>query len=209
MAIEDNDMKKVKKGTYGYIKYQKKKTFLITFILFLIPLVIYATGYIQTKTRLNLLTVVAILGCLPACKSLVGLIMIMMQKPVTQPVYEELKAANKDLTAGYELVFTAYEHTTPVNALIICGDQLVCYTPDQKTDAAYLEKHISKIMTINGFASVQVKVMKDIKKYVQRVSEIYNRQEHYREGIEFTPDEQYPDLSREELIFHTLLAISL
>ncbi len=202
-------MKKVKKGTYGYIKYQKIRTFIITFILFLIPLVIYATGYIQTKTRLNLFTIVAILGCLPACKSLVALIMIMMQKSVPQDIYEQAKKANGDLVAGYELVFTAYEHTTPVNTLIICGDQIVCYTPDEKTDTAYLEKHITRILTVNGFPSVQVKVMKDLKKYLQRAGEIRSRQEHFREDIEFTPDERYPELSREELIFHTLLAISL
>lgn len=202
-------MKKVKKGTYGYIKYQKIRTFLITFILFLIPLVIYATGYIQTKTRLNLFTIVAILGCLPACKSLVALIMIMMQKSVPQDIYEQAKKANGDLVSGYELVFTAYEHTTPVNTLIVCGDQIVCYTPDEKTDIAYLEKHITRILTVNGFPSVQVKVMKDFKKYLQRAKEIVSRQVHYREDIEFTPDERYPELSREELIFHTLLAISL
>lgn len=202
-------MKKVKKGTYGYIKYQKIRTFLITFVLFLIPLVIYVTGYIQTKTRLNLFTIVAILGCLPACKSLVALIMIMMQKSVPQDIYEQAKRANGDLVAGYELVFTAYEHTTSVNTLIICGDQIVCYTPDEKTDVAYIEKHITRILTVNGFPSVQVKVMKDLKKYLQRAGEIRSRQEHFREDIEFTPDERYPELSREELIFHTLLAISL
>jgi hypothetical protein len=202
-------MKKVKKGSYGYIKYQKIRTLLITFILFLIPLVIYATGYIQTKTRLNLFTVVAILGCLPACKSMVSLIMIMMQKSVPQDVYEAASKAAQGLVSGYEFVFTAYEHTTPVNALIICGDQIVCYTPDEKADPAYLEKHLSRILTVNGFPSVQPKVMKDFKKYLQRVKEIGSRPEHYREGIEFTPDERYPELSREELIFHTLLAISL
>ena len=202
-------MKKVKKGTWGYIKYQKKRTFLITFVLFLIPLVIYFTGYIQTKTRLNLFTFVAILGCLPACKSMVSLIMIMMQKSLPAGLYEDAKKANGNLVCGYELVFTAYEHTTPVNTLIVCGDQVVCYTPDEKTDAPYLEKHISKILTVNGYPSVQVRVLQDFKKYQQRVSDICGRQEHYREGIEFTPDERYPDLSREELIYHTLLAISL
>ena len=202
-------MKKKKKGSYGYIKYAKCRTFLITFILFAIPLVIYVTGYLQTKTRLNLFTFVAILGCLPACKSLVGLIMILMQKPMPADKYREASAAVGELVAGYELVFTAYEHTTPVNALVVCGDQLVCYTPDEKTDVAYIEKHLSRILTVNGFASVQPKVMKDFHKYLQRVSEISGRAEHYREGIEFTPDERYPELSREELIFHTLLAISL
>lgn len=202
-------MKKRKKGCYGYIKYAKWKTLLITFVLFAIPLVIYVTGYIQTKTRLNLFTFVAILGCLPACKSLVGLIMIMMQKSMPADRYQEASAAIGDLVAGYELVFTAYEHTTPVNALIICGDQVVCYTPDEKADPGYLEKHLTRILTVNGFASAQPKVMKDFRKFLQRVSEIAKHAEHYREDIEFTPDERYPDLSREELILHTLLAISL
>ncbi len=202
-------MKKVKKGTYGYIRYAKCRTFLITFVLFAIPLVIYVTGYLQTKTRLNLFTFVAILGCLPACKSLVGLIMILMQRPMPEEQYKEARAAAGDLVAGYELVFTAYEHTTPVSALVVCGDQLVCYTPDGKADLAYIEKHLSRILTLNGFPSVQPKVMKEFRKYLQRVSELAGRAEHYREGIEFTPDERYPELSREELIFHTLLAISL
>ncbi len=202
-------MKKVKKGCYGYIKYAKIRTFLITFVLFAIPLVIYVTGYVQTKTRLNLFTFIAILGCLPACKSLVGLIMIIMQKSMPADKYQEASAAAGGLVAGYEVVFTAYEHTTPVNAFIVCGDQLVCYTPDEKTDIAYIEKHLSRILTTDGFASVQPKVMKDFRRYLQRVSEIAGRAEHYREGIEFVPDERYPELSREELIFHTLLAISL
>jgi hypothetical protein len=202
-------MKKVKKGTFGYIHFQKIRTFLLTLVLFAVPLLIYVTGIIQTGSRLNLFTVVAILGCLPACKWLVSLIMIMMQRSMDPVLYEQAAQAAGDLTAGYELVFTAYEHTTPVNALVICGDQLVCYTPDEKADAAYLEKHLMKILTINGFPSVQPKVLKDFKKYTQRVQELQKRQDHYREDIAFTPDERYPDLSREELIFHTLLAISL
>ena len=202
-------MKKVKKGSYGYIRYAKLRTTLITFVLFAIPLVIFVTGYVQTKTRLNLFTFVAILGCLPACKSLVGMIMIWMQRSMAKEKYQEASAAAGTLVAGYELVFTAYEHTTPVNALVICGDQLVCYTSDEKADVGYVEKHLERILTLNGFASVQPKVMKDFRKYLQRVNELSRRAEHYREGIEFTPDERYPELSREELIFHTLLAISL
>lgn len=202
-------MKKVTKGHYGYIKYEKKKRFLITLVLFMIPLLIYVSAYLYTKTTSNLLTIVAIVGCLPACKSMVGLIMMMMQKPVTREHYQEAEKARGDLVGGCELVITAYEHTSPVNAAIVCGDQIVCYTPDEKTDPAYLEKHISKIMSANGFTSVQVKVMKDFRQYLQRVSTIRDRQEHYRKGISFTPDERYPELTRDEVIWHTLLAISL
>lgn len=201
--------KKVKKGTYGYIRYQKIRTTLVTIGLFVLPLAIFTVGFIQTGTRKNWFTILAILGCLPACKSLVSMIMILMQKSVGPQVYEQAKTANGNLTAGYELVFTAYEHSYPVNTLVVCGDQVLCYTPDEKADTAYLEKHITRVLSVNGFTSAQVKVMKDFKKYLQRASDICAKQDHYREGIAFTPDERYPELSRDELIFHTLLAISL
>ena len=66
-------MKKIQKGKPGYLNYKRKVEILRTVIYFVIVLAIFALGYWQTHTRLNLLTVVAILGCLPASKALVGL----------------------------------------------------------------------------------------------------------------------------------------
>lgn len=202
-------MKKVKKGNFGYISYEKKRRSLVTLILFLIPITIYISGYLYHGTKENILTVVAIVGCLPACRSMVGVIMMMMQKPMKKELYEQAKKAHGDLVGGYELVITGYEHTIPVSAVVVCGDQIVGYTPDGEADAGYLEKHISKIMAANGYTSVKVKIMKEFKQYLQRVSGICEKQEHYREGLSFTPDSRYPDLSRDEVIYHTLLAISL
>lgn len=201
--------KKIRKGMYGYINREKIKRVVTTLILFAIPLLIFVTGYLQTGTKANLFSIVALVGCLPACKSMVGLIMIMMQKQMPQERYEQASKAAGTLVAGYDLVFTGYEHTIKAEALIVCGDQIVCYTSEEKADASYLEKHIGKIMSANGYHSVQVKVMKEWKQYLQRVHAIDEKQEQYREGISFTPDERYPDLSREELIYHTLLAIAL
>lgn len=65
---------KIQKGDFGYINAQKKKRTLITAVLFLIPLVIFFTGLHETGTRLNLFTFVAIMGCLPASRSAVGMI---------------------------------------------------------------------------------------------------------------------------------------
>lgn len=165
-------MKKTKKGTYGYIRNERKRRLLITLASFAIPLIIYVTGYIQTKTRLNLFTFVAILGCIPAAQAMVSFIMIAMQKPFSQKNYEMSSAAAGNLTAAYEMIFTAYEHTTNVGALVVCGDHVVCYTADDKSEPAKLEKHIGKLLTANGFGEVQVKVMKDMKNYVNRVKDI-------------------------------------
>ena len=174
--------------------------------MFAIPLVIYVTGYIQTKTRLNLFTFVAILGCLPASRSMVGLIMIFMQKPVGQEQYEREQKAAGSLLAGYEMIFTAYEHTTLVTALVICGAHVVCHTMDDKMDPASLEKHISRLLAANGFSDAQVKVLKDEKTYLQRIAELNRKQEQLR-GTEMDPN--HPTWTYEEGIYQTLLAICL
>ena len=67
-------MKRIEKGTPGYLDYKKKVEIIRTVIYFLLVAAIFTLGYVQTKTRSNLLTVVAILGCLPAAKALVGVI---------------------------------------------------------------------------------------------------------------------------------------
>ncbi|MCC8050608.1 MAG: hypothetical protein LIP10_08125 [Clostridiales bacterium] len=202
-------MKKVKKGNYGYIRYEKKRRFLTTLLMFALPIGIYVIGYVTVKSRLNLFTVIAILGCLPACRSMVGLIMMLMQKSMPQDRFEAIRDAAKGLTTGYELIITAYEHTSLVEAAVICGDQVVCFTPDAKTDPAYLEKHIHQNLSSNGFTDTDVKVMKELKPYLQRVTTLAQSPEKYREGLHFTPDERYPGLSREEVIYQILLALSL
>ena len=51
--------------------------------------------------------------------------------------------------------------------------------------------------------------MKDRKNYVNRVKDICAKQDYLREGLTFTPDSHYPDLTRDEMVLHILLAICL
>ena len=63
-------MKKAVKGTYGYIKTKRTFVLLRTILYFIISLALLFAGIISTGSRKNLLTVVAVLGCLPAAKAL-------------------------------------------------------------------------------------------------------------------------------------------
>ena len=67
-------MTKVIKGEPGYLDYKKKAEIIRTVIYFALVAAIFILGYSQAHTRLNLMTVVAVLGCLPASKALVGVI---------------------------------------------------------------------------------------------------------------------------------------
>ena len=61
---------KIKKGDAGYISRQKRNCIIKTVIEFGIVVALFVLGIWQTGDRLNLLTVVAVLGCLPASKAL-------------------------------------------------------------------------------------------------------------------------------------------
>ena len=201
--------KRVQKGRFGYLKAQRKRQILLTAILYAAPLLLFFTGLWQTGTRKNLFTLIAVVGCLPACKWTVNLVMLFLQKPISRELYEKIAAHEGSLVSAYELTITAYEKNTPVAAIAICGNEIIGYTQDEKADTAFVEKHITNILQQNHFYGVHVKIIKDLKKYLERMDNLDRRSEELRKGIKFVPDERYPDLSREELMCHTILAISL
>lgn len=161
--------KRIPKGQPGYIRSEKVRRSLVTFVLFLIPLVIFVTGLIQTKTRLNLFTVVAILGCLPASRSAVGMIMMLMQKPAGPQISEKTKKAAGKGIALFELCFTSYEKNILVDAVVINGSQVIGVTGNPKADTAFLEKHIREILKQNGY-SRSVKIFRDQKPFLERAA---------------------------------------
>ena len=60
---------KVRKGTYGYVRYEKKRRLLVTIGMFVMPLAILIAGLIICNgDKNNIFTVIAVVGCLPACR---------------------------------------------------------------------------------------------------------------------------------------------
>ena len=51
--------------------------------------------------------------------------------------------------------------------------------------------------------------MTELKPYLERLDYLNEHKEELERDIVFEPDSRYPDLSREELIKHVILAISL
>ncbi len=111
-----NNKNKVRKGDYGYIAAEKKKRILITAALFAAPLLIFFSAMIYFKTRLTVWTVIAVVGCLPACKSVVSLIMIFRAKPVAPQVYQEISKHAGELVMSYEMYMTFYEKSASIDA---------------------------------------------------------------------------------------------
>jgi len=206
--MKNTRKRKTKKGDFGYFSSEKKRRLLITAGLFSLPLLAFFVAWAVNGTRMTVWTVLTVVGCLPGCKSMVSLIMILMRHPMDRKLYEEIRKHAGDLVMAYEMYMTFYEKSGYLDAVAVCGNTVVGYTSDPKVDISYLAEQSQKIVRKNGY-KVDVKILKDLKPYLERLDSMNEHKESLRNGIKFTPDERYPDLSREELIKHTILAICL
>lgn len=201
-------MKFVAKGNFGYVKSEKKKRALIVIALLLLPLITFIIGIIVNGTNKNILSVVAIVAVLPACRAIVSLIMILKCKPLDKAIYDRIVPHEGSLSTAYELYLTEYEKSAMLDACAFCGNTIVGLILDPKADIRFEEKHIVKMMRANGYSS-HVNIMTDVQKYIERLDSMNDHAESLRADFHKTPDDRYPDLEIEGLMFNILLEISL
>lgn len=178
---------KAKKGIPGYLKARKIQLFCMAVIEFAIIIALLVLGYIQTGTKMNLLTVVAILGCLPACKVLVGLITILPYRTIDPGKAQEISENASLLTTAFDLVITSREKIMPVEALVISGNTVCGYAPNKKTDPETAAKHMKNMLEENRLTKITVKVFPEYKPFLtraegmNRIAEVEQNERHRRE----------------------------
>ena len=198
---------KEKKGYYGYVKKERIKRLITTLVLFAIPLLLFVTGYITTETTKNLFTVIAVVGCLPACKSMVGLIMMFLVKSMKEEDYREINAHAGKVLLGYELYITSYDNSEFVCAAAVHGSQIICYSDRLKNLPELLEEHITKLMDQNGYRQ-KVKVFTRLEQFTDRLDTMNAHLEEL-DKTAFTPDPRYPDYDRNQMVMHLLYRLAL
>lgn len=160
------------KGCFGYIKNRRLWSIIKTILFFGISISLYIAGIKATGSNKNLLTIVAVLGCLPASKSAVNMIMYLRYKGCSQEVFDAVNKEYKQLHALCDLVFTSYDKTFEIHHMGIT-DKVVCgYTSNPKCDAAACEKHLQGMLTQNGLKDITVKIFKDLPKYRNRLEQL-------------------------------------
>ena len=198
-------MKKVAKGKFGYTLSHRKGQIIKMSLYIALALAVFLLGLIVTKTTKNVLSIVAIVGALPISKEMVGVIMSYKRKPMEQAVYQQISEKAGDLEQIYELLFTTQEKSYGVEAAIVEGRDVICYTVDPKCEVIALQKHLLKMLDANGYKQ-NVKVYTDLKKFLDRVADLERRE---KEEIPYKQNPTYPDLNRNQLIKHLLLALSI
>ncbi len=173
------------KGTRGYLKTQKKYEILRTILYFGISLSLFAAGWITTGDKMNLLTVVAVLGCLPASKSAVGMIMFLRYKGCSEDSAEEITAHMGNLKGLYDCVFTSYEKNYEVAHMVVKGDTICGFSENKNFREQDFHKHIDGILKADNFKDTSVKIFTDKRKYLERLEQLkeLDTDETHTEGI--------------------------
>lgn len=165
---------KIEKGQPGYIKARKMRYLLYAVVEFAMVAAVFILGYVQTKSRLNLFTVLAIIGCLPAAKMLVEFITMAPYKSIDTAIYKEIEEKAPLLIRIYDLIITSNEKVMPVDAIVI-ADHVVCgYTSSAKTDENRLARDIKQALKNQHYEKITVKIFHDYKAFLARAEGMNN-----------------------------------
>lgn len=173
------------KGTRDYLRIQGYYELARTIIYFMISMALFVAGIIATGSRMNLLTIVAVLGCLPACKSAIDAFMFLRYKGCSVVHADEIDAHMEGLCGLYDRIFTSYDRNYQVAHITVKGNTLCGYTQDAHFEEQRFYEHITHILQKDGFKDVSVKIFNDIHKYTARLEQMKDLEtgERNTEGI--------------------------
>ncbi len=164
---------KVKQGDYEYFNKKRQKETIKTLIYFGISLSLFVAGYAATKTKANLLTIVAVLGLLPASKSCV----------CSPADYEFLKDTLEHFKHAYGLVFTSYKTTYEVAGCIVKNGYIYGFLTNHKDMGKDLEEHIGGIVKQNGYQAT-IGMFSDKEDFLNRLKQLQDKKTENEENDE-------------------------
>ena len=170
---------KIRKGDYGYIRREKKKRLLVTLGLFVLPAIVFIVGLVLADGNKNNIFTVV---------AVVGCL-------------PGCRAA-----VGFIMMVMQ----KPVDKAVY--EEIACYTTRAK-DQKQIEDcttYLNKIIRANGY-KCHVKIFDREKAFLERLDSLNRNYDELEKSASenFKPDERYPDLSRTELVKHTMLALAL
>ncbi len=181
------------KGTQNYLDSQRKYELLRTLLYFFIPIALFIAGMMQTEagiqpdkrgfalflaglkdseSRGNLLSIVAVLGLLPASKSLVSMVMFLRFHSFKGEGARRAGEAGEGLAVLYDCVFTSYKKNFVVGHLAVRGNTVCGYSEQESFDENAFYRHIDEHLKMDGHKAVTVKVFTDLDKYAERLRQM-------------------------------------
>lgn len=158
-------MTRAVKGNYGYLKAKRLTVLIKTIIFFAISLALFIAGCITTGKKENLLTIVAVLGCLPACKSMVNTIILFRASGCSRQARAAIYPLEGRLIGMYDMYFTSYQKNFAISHMIVEGNIILGYTESADCDPASCQEHLQNMLKQGGFKNMTVTISNRLSKY--------------------------------------------
>lgn len=164
-------MKKILKGNYGYLTYEKKITLIKTIFMYVLAIGIFLLGLYTMHTNKNIWSIIAVLSILPASKSAVRLIMLLRYKSLDKNLFNRIENNKGNINVLYELIITTSEKSYYVDAAAYyCGSLILLSHIDNKS-IKKLSEHLNNTFGNNGIKSI-IKIYDNDDKYIDRLIEM-------------------------------------
>lgn len=160
------------KGERNYLKTQRTYEIARTLVMFAVSGSLFIAGYVQTKTRLNLLSIVAVLGMLPAARSLVSAIMFFRFRSIADAVSAQFAAHDARQETLYDCIFTSYQKNYRIDNLCVCGKTVCGYSSDAAFDEKAFLAHITPLLAADGWKDVSIKIFTNLETYLNRLDQM-------------------------------------
>ncbi len=168
------------KGSRNYLDSQKKYEILRTLLYFGISLSLFIAGYIQTGEKTNLLTIVAVLGCLPASKSAVSAVMFLRFRSCGREAADAIEQHSEGLSCLYDMVFTSEKKNFRIGHLAVRGGTVCGYSEEKEFPEEAFRRHIEHHMRLEdgtrisaeGHKNLTVKIFTDLSRYTERLEQM-------------------------------------
>ncbi len=173
------------KGQRGYLDTQKVYEIIRTILYFSFSLSIFFIGWYHTRTRSNLLSILAVLCLLPASKSAVNMIMFLRYKSCDRENADLIDAESGEMNGLYDCVFTSYEKNYSIAHLVVKGSTICGFSENKEFDEQSFDKHLNDILAKENYKNVSIKIFNDRKKYLERLQQLktLDVDETYTSGI--------------------------
>ena len=182
------------RGTFGYIRKQRRFEIIKTVVLFAMAFGIFFIGLATLHTRKSLWSVFAVLALLPACKSLVGVIMFARFSSLDAEDHKRYTEASGKLLSLYENVITTKEKAYYIPVICIREGNVIAYRKNNGNDNKALKDHMESVLSAAGHKATFF-IFDNERSFLERASQM---------SREYTGTS-----SREEQIAATIKAVSL
>lgn len=160
---------KVKKCTFGYIKYKRKTQGITTLIGLLIITAFVIAGIVIFGSKANYFTVIGALIALPVAKIAVNFFMFLPYEPASQELFDEVQEKAPNCLRNFDCIFTSKEKVMPAQAVVCTPDCVCAYSSFAKITAADFEKSVKEFLKEGKHPNVTVQYYRDIQQFYKRI----------------------------------------